>query len=191
MRKRTDYHRHYKRRQRAMQKLGIQIVNPAEKESLVMDSRKVAEMVNKRHDHLMRDIRGYVQVLEVNPDLGALNFFIPSTYLDSQGKTRSSFLLTKQGCEMVGNKMTGEKGILFTATYVSQFNEMEKVLEQNELPKKITNSARIVKDLEFHLTAVKLSAEILEADEDTLIKMLEAVYEQFGIPTEYLLEFGS
>ena len=35
------------------------------------------------------------------------------------------YLLSKMGCEMVANKLTGEKGILFTAAYVKRFNEME------------------------------------------------------------------
>ena len=30
------------------------------------------------------------------------------------------------GCEILANKMTGEKGILFTAKYVDRFNEYEK-----------------------------------------------------------------
>ncbi|MGJ3922192.1 phage regulatory protein [Limosilactobacillus fermentum] len=34
-------------------------------------------------------------------------------------------MLTKQGCEFVANKMTGRKGTIFTATYVSLFNEYE------------------------------------------------------------------
>ena len=34
-------------------------------------------------------------------------------------------MLTKQGCEFVANKLTGRKGTIFTATYVSLFNEYE------------------------------------------------------------------
>lgn len=32
--------------------------------------------------------------------------------------TTATFLITKQGCEMVANKMTGTKGMLFAAEYV-------------------------------------------------------------------------
>ena len=38
------------------------------------------------------------------------------------------------GCELLANKMTGEKGILFTARYVKKFNDMEKAIEQQVLP---------------------------------------------------------
>jgi phage regulator Rha-like protein len=33
---------------------------------------------------------------------------------------------------MVANKMTGTKGVLFTATYVTKFDEMEKQLKKLE-----------------------------------------------------------
>lgn len=36
----------------------------------VVDSREVAEMVGKRHDHLIRDIEGYIEILRQNPNLG-------------------------------------------------------------------------------------------------------------------------
>ncbi|RHR91474.1 phage regulatory protein [Coprobacillus sp. AF15-30] len=56
----------------------------------------------------------------------SLDFFIPSEYKDGKGETRNCYFLTKKGCEMVANKLTGEKGILFTAQYVNRFAEMEK-----------------------------------------------------------------
>lgn len=41
---------------------------------------------------------------------------------------------------MVANKMTGEKGVLFTAIYVTKFEDMENAIRsgQNPLPKKLT-----------------------------------------------------
>ena len=56
------------------------------------------------------------------------NFFVPSTYLDAQNQERPCYLITRKGCDMVANKMTGEKGVLFTAAYVTKFEEMEKSL---------------------------------------------------------------
>ena len=92
----------------------------------VTDSREVAEMTGKKHDQLMRSIRGYIEVLDDSAKLQTQDFFIESTYKNSQNKTQPCYLLTKQGCEMVANKMTGEKGILFTAEYVQAFNKMEQ-----------------------------------------------------------------
>lgn len=94
---------------------------------LVTNSRDVAEMVGKAHDQLMRSIRTYVEYL-TSAKMQTLGFFIPSTYEDSKGESRPCFLLTKKGCDMVANKMTGEKGVLFTAAYVTKFEEMERQL---------------------------------------------------------------
>ncbi|CAI6301626.1 Rha family transcriptional regulator [Bacillus subtilis] len=95
----------------------------------LIDSRDVAEYIDKRHDHLLRDIKKYIDVISTNPNLGSLDFFVPSTYQDNKGQVRPHYLLTKKGCEMVANKMTGEKGVLFTAEYVTRFNEMDHHLQ--------------------------------------------------------------
>jgi hypothetical protein len=58
-------------------------------------------------------------------NFGVSDFFVGSSYLDSTGRELPCYLLSKMGCEMVANKLTGEKGILFTAAYVAKFNEME------------------------------------------------------------------
>ena len=77
----------------------------------VVDSRQVAEMVGKTHAHLMRDIQGYVEILKksIESKFGFNDFFIESTYKDSIGRTLPCYLLTKKGCDMVANKMTGAK----------------------------------------------------------------------------------
>lgn len=96
----------------------------------VIDSREVAEAIGKEHRHLIRDIRNYAGVIEnsTEPNFGLSDFFIPSTYTDSTGRTLPCYLLTKKGCDMVANKMTGEKGVLFTAAYVTAFEKMRETV---------------------------------------------------------------
>lgn len=116
-----------------------------------LDSREVAEMVEKQHKHLLRDIHGYIREMkklgelknELSPGapkvgepkigpssnvpkINPSDFFIPSTYISDQGKELPNFLITKKGCEFVANKLTGEKGTKFTAMYVTRFNIMEE-----------------------------------------------------------------
>jgi len=96
---------------------------------LYTDSRQVARMIGKRHDHLIRDIDGYFEVLSNNPKLGTSKFFIASTYKQAgNGKENPCYLITKKGCEFIANKLTGKKGILFTAAYVDAFHYMEDKL---------------------------------------------------------------
>ena len=100
------------------------------KGELVADSRDVAPFVEKDHAHLLRDIRRYVKAIDksLNPKLVSVDYFIPATYIDPTGRELPSFYLTEMGCEMVANKMTGDKGILFTAQYVQAFHAMRDEL---------------------------------------------------------------
>ena len=47
---------------------------------LVTDSREVAKMIGKGHKNLLRDIKGYVGILE-SSTLSPQNFFIPSNLI--------------------------------------------------------------------------------------------------------------
>ncbi|KGJ84215.1 Rha family transcriptional regulator [Priestia megaterium NBRC 15308 = ATCC 14581] len=100
---------------------------------LLVDSREIAEMVEKEHKHLLRDIKNYLEILGKS-NFGPADFFIESYYTDIQGKPRLHFLMTKKGCDMVANKLTGRKGVIFTATYVSKFEEMESKLKITQAP---------------------------------------------------------
>ncbi len=63
-----------------------------------------------------------------------VDFFIESTYQDGKGETRPNFLITKKGCDMIANKTTGKKGVLFTAAYVTAFEEMRQALTAPRTP---------------------------------------------------------
>ena len=92
-----------------------------------IDSREVAEIIGKRHDHLLRDIAKYREIIARGglPKIGESDFFVESRYLNAQNKAMPCYLITKRGAEVIANKLTGERGILFTFAYVSRFNEME------------------------------------------------------------------
>lgn len=93
-----------------------------------IDSREVATMVGKDHDKLCRDIRRYTSHLD-DANFGEISiFWIESTYKDTYGRKQKSYLVTKKGCEFIANKLTGEKGSVFTATYINRFHEMEEEL---------------------------------------------------------------
>ena len=98
-----------------------------------IDSREVAEMLGKGHAELLRDIDGrdnYVGIIPTleKANLAFSNYFIPSTY-KAGTREYKCYLVTKMGCELLGNKQQGEKGILFTAKYVERFNQMEQVIK--------------------------------------------------------------
>lgn len=106
-----------------------------------IDSREIAEMTGKRHADLIRDVERYTEVMDQNADLRSDEFFIESEYQAGTGKNYKHYLVTRRGCDMIANKMTGDKGILFTATYVNRFHQMEQdeppALTQTQLTARI------------------------------------------------------
>lgn len=132
----------------------------------VLDSRDVAEMVGKTHAHLTRDIAGYIKDISTNPNLDSLKFFIPSTYSDKKGEVRKCYLLTKQGCEFVANKMTGTKGNQFTAQYVSLFNQMKQQIEipsKFNIPKTLPEALRLAADQAEQLAKQKPKVDYFDS----------------------------
>lgn len=119
-----------------------------------LDSREVAKMIGKRHAHLMRDIRCYINDMKENPKLDSRQFFIESNYESSQGKLLPCYLLTKMGCEFVANKMTGKKGTLFTAQYVSLFNEYQE--EHKAIEAHMTSDEIAVRNRELNFKEQRL-----------------------------------
>lgn len=97
--------------------------------SQTITSNEVADMIGKEHSKLIRDIRTYIGYLG-EAKIGSSEFFIESTYKSEQNKDLPNYLLTKQGCELASNKLTGAKGVQFTAKYVSRFNQMEENTKQ-------------------------------------------------------------
>ena len=104
-----------------------------------ISSIEVAEMMGKEHYEILqylegrKDKDGKTLVTGIIPTLETeglqyQKYFIPSTY-KAGTREYKCYLVTKMGCELLGNKQQGEKGILFTAKYVERFNQMEQVLQ--------------------------------------------------------------
>ena len=106
-------------------------------------SLEVAEMVEKQHKELLRDIRTYIEYLgQANEEMEELgerkialtDFFIESTYLSEQNKILPCYDITRKGCEYIATKLTGVKGAVFTAKFINRFHEMEEHIKSNTLP---------------------------------------------------------
>lgn len=97
------------------------------------DSRDVAEMIGRPHYELLKSIRKYVEFLNEGI-FPAVDFFVETEYEDSKGETRPCYFLTKKGCDMVANKLTGKSGVLFTAAYVTAFEKMRERLNGRYAP---------------------------------------------------------
>lgn len=106
----------------------IQIENNTEL-GAVVSSRVVANELERRHDHVKRDLENIL----ISPNVGTLiiPLIIPSEYKDSRGRNQKEYLLTKDGFTLYMFNIQGHNE--FKMAYINKFNEMENAI-QNRLP---------------------------------------------------------
>lgn len=132
-------------------------------EQKYLSSREVAEMIEKNHADLMRDIRRYTEYLSESK-IALVEYFKESTYQDSKGEVRNCYLVSKKGCEFIAHKMTGQKGAIFTAKYIERFHEMQTVLEQPKSQLEILQmSINQLVEQEKRLNSVESRLDMIEA----------------------------
>ena len=173
----------------------LQLNNQEVKEEIVaIDSREVAEMMGITHANVLKYIDGSKDIVGIIPtleksELTYQKYFIPSTY-KAGTRNYKCYLVTKMGAELLANKMTGEKGILFSAKYVERFNQMEKELAYGKL-----NLPTTYKEALLALVAAEEEKELLIAQNKQQEELLTIqapkvdLYEDF-ISTEYLYSVG-
>ncbi|MDR1246716.1 MAG: Rha family transcriptional regulator [Clostridiales Family XIII bacterium] len=145
-----------------------------------IDSREAAECIGKRHDHLLRDIGKYREIMAKIglPKIGVSDFFVESSYVNAQNKVMPRYLITKMGAELIAHKLTGEKGVLFTLAYVKRFNELEAA-ERLELEKR--SATPQLKAFNKAVKNVLTGYANNRATYEDVMDFLRAAYKPFGI----------
>lgn len=111
----------------------FEIVKSEVNKVVTISSREVAEMMEVRHDSLMRKMEGINKTFN-DHKIVAVDYWFESEYKDKKGESRKEYQVTKKGCEMLAHKSTGDKGVIFTHLYMQRFEEMEKVLKELNAP---------------------------------------------------------
>ena len=127
-----------------------------------ISSLEVAEMVEKEHKNLMRDVRNYVaelNQLKIEP----VDFFQESEYKDGKGEERPCYNITKKGCEFIAHKLTGIKGTKFTALYINRFHDMEEQLKPKSSAEMLLIYAQQFYEQEQRLQSVEHNIKQIEA----------------------------
>lgn len=148
-----------------------------------LTSLEVAEMINKNHADLMRDIRRYTKQLNQSK-IAFVDFFQESIYIDGKGEERPCYKITKKGCEFVAHKLTGIKGTEFTAKYINRFHDMEEILEG--IAEQETEQKQKTISLKEQLEAAAFVAEDLHVPQSNKIMMFRKVCENNNINSNFL-----
>jgi Rha family phage regulatory protein len=113
----------------------------------VTDSLTVAEVFEKSHDKVMRDIRN----LNCSREFNLANFG-EVEYLDNRNRTYKKYLIKRDGLAFLVFGYTGEKAGQYKEEYIAAFNRMEEELK----------SPRVLTEKEKLIASMKLSLETAE-----------------------------
>lgn len=149
--------------------------------NLFTDSREVADMIETRHSDLLEKIVGYIKHL-ADGDFRSLDYFIPSTYVDMQGKGRPCYQCTKKGCDMIANKLQGKKGVIFTAKYIEAFDKMAEFIQKG-----IEYNHQV--SFREQVECVGVVADILKVNDASKIMMLNDLYKTYDLPSGFLPKY--
>lgn len=95
----------------------------------VTTSKKIAEVFEKRHDHVLRDIESLAGGI---PNFGET--FQKTTYIHEQnGQEYPMYYITRDGFSLLAMGFTGQKALEWKVKYIEAFNYMEQQLNTPEL----------------------------------------------------------
>lgn len=99
-------------------------------EQALTTSLKVAETFEKRHDHIIRDIRDLINQMEDVPKNGEM--FFTTTMPDKYGRKQPAYLMNRDGFTLLAMGFTGKKALQFKLDYIQAFNAMEAALAERQ-----------------------------------------------------------
>lgn len=114
---------------------------------VVTDSVTLATAFGKRHDKVLRDIRG----LKCSQQFKASNFG-ESEYENKQGRMMPMFILTFEGFTMVAMGYSGEKAMEYKEKFISEFKGTATNLESQKNLDETGNVSGLLESYEDMIT---------------------------------------
>lgn len=109
------------------------LVSRSENGQAVTSSLIVAQKFGKKHKHVNESIRKVMASAEKSAHM-----FEETTYLDEQGKSRTMYLMNRDGFTLLAMGFTGAKAMQFKMDYINAFNKMEEVIRNQQDQKKLS-----------------------------------------------------
>jgi len=148
-----------------------------------INSREVAKMVSREHNEVLKDTRKIMEHLAAGK-IPFSDYFIETTYLDTNKRERPCFDFTKKGCELYSTRMTGAKGTQFAVAYIEKFNQMENHIKQ-QLPATYKEALlHLVEQVEIN---EKLEERALVAEQINMELRPKATYYDLVLQNESLV----
>lgn len=91
---------------------------------VVTTSLALAEVFEKKHQHVLRDIDALKDVSNFG------QMFFESNEPDSYGRNRRIYFMNRDGFTLIAMGYTGSKAMEFKLKYIEAFNQMEKKIKE-------------------------------------------------------------
>lgn len=105
----------------------VEILN----DEVVTTSRQVAEVFNKDHSKVLRDIRELMKAInEDKPNLDSPEKFIEDTYINGQNKQQPMYIMNRDAFTLLVMGYTTKNALKFKRMYIQAFNQMEAELKK-------------------------------------------------------------
>jgi len=171
-----------------MNELGIFVQN----DRVVVSSRDVARVFEKRHDRVMQDIRSLDCGEEFN-----LHNFVENSYVDEKNRSYPQYLITRDGFTLLAMGYTGSKAMQFKIAYIDAFNAMESELKNkyaSQIPASFADAlelaAKTMREkealsakIEEDRPKVAFADAVATSDTSISVGVLSKILAQKGMPT--------
>lgn len=118
-------------------------INPAEltvvNGQVTTSSLHVADHFGKLHKNVLKRIES----LDCSPEFSRLNFE-PAEYIDTQGKSRLYYRMTRDGFTFLCMGFTGKQAAKWKEAYINAFNQLEQQLQAPVPAASPFNNARVL-----------------------------------------------
>lgn len=151
----------------------------------VTTSVKIADIFEKRHDHVLRDI--YKLEKDV-PNFGEM--FQKGETFDSYGRSRKTYFMNRDGFALIAMGFTGKKALEFKLKFIEEFNRMEKYIKENNEPP-VQQNQNNIEQVETAMVALKYMSEIMRWDEASKLEFASKAFEEYGLPTKLLPQYST
>ena len=101
-----------------------------ENDQPVTTSLKVADTFDKKHFHVVRDIRDLIEQIGNESKNGLVKMFDEASYVDKKGEQRPMYYMNRDGFTLLAMGFTGKKALEFKIKYIDAFNRMEEKLNE-------------------------------------------------------------
>ncbi|WP_226570359.1 Rha family transcriptional regulator, partial [Bacillus stratosphericus] len=113
---------------------------------VVTDSLTIAEMFDKRHDHVLRDIEN--QMVLAGEEFSLPNFG-ESTYTNERGKQYPKYDLTEEAFTLIAFSYNTKEAVQTKIRFIQEFKRMKEYIQSQERPKAMSDKESLVASMKL------------------------------------------